>query len=78
METISNEIEKILNYKTYSNRRKVDALLEMDVHLYTTLGIDSTPAERKLIRSSSKKIYDAIKKVDWALGNTLLYVMDKK
>lgn len=78
METISNEIEKILNYKTYSNRRKVDSLLQMDVNLYTTLGTDSTEAERKVIRSSSIKIYNAIKKVDWTLGTTLLYVMDKK
>lgn len=78
METVSNEVEKILGYKTYTNKRKVDALLKMDVSLYANLGTDSTQAERKLVRSNSVKIYNAIKKVDWTLGSTLLYVMDKK
>ena len=35
-------IDKILNYKTYSIRRKINSLLEMDANIYCNLGIDST------------------------------------
>ncbi len=71
-------IEKILSYKTWSQRKKVDALLEMDCTLYTNLGTDSTKTEVEETKRQSRKIYKAIKQIDWYLGSTLLFAMDRK
>ena len=70
-------IDKILNYKTYSIKRKIDSLLEMDANLYCNLGIDSTKGERQEAKKSSKQIYIAIRTLDKDMGNKLLYHMDK-
>lgn len=73
---MDSRIEKILGYKTYTSKKKVDSLLEMDAILYTNLGTDSTKTERNEVKKASRKIYNAIKKVDWQLGCSLLYAMD--
>ncbi len=70
-------IDKILNYKTYSIKRKIDALLEMDANIYCNLGVDSTKSERLEAKRQSKSIYRAIKRLDPQDGNKLLYHMDK-
>lgn len=72
------EIEKIMNYKTWSSKKKIDKLLEMDTAMYTNLGLESTKTARELVRRTSKKIYSAIKRLDWYLGSSLLYAMDVK
>jgi len=77
MDSVS-QINKILGYKTYSEKRKVDALLEMDATNYTNLGTDSTKEEREQVKKNSKLIYKAIKTVEWHLGAALLYAMDSK
>jgi len=69
---IDKEITKILGYKTYSDKRKIDALLEMDATLYTNLGIESTKKEKEEVKRASKKIYKAIREVDPMLGSFLL------
>ena len=70
-------IDKIINYKTYSVKKKIDALLEMDANIYCNMGIDSTKAERANAKKQSKAIYRAIKNLDKDTGNKLLYHMDK-
>jgi hypothetical protein len=70
-------IDKILNYKTYSDRKKVDALLELDATMYCNLGIDSTKTERLETKKQSRAIYRAIKNLDKSLGDSLLHFMDK-
>lgn len=69
-------IEKILNRRNIDSKRKVDMLLEQDAILYTNLGTDSTKTERNEVKKASRKIYNAIKKVNWQLGCSLLYAMD--
>lgn len=69
-------IEKILNRRNIDSKRKVDMLLEEDAILYTNLGTDSTDSEKMKVKKASRKIYNAIKKVDWQLGCSLLYAMD--
>ena len=69
-------IDKILNYKTYSLKRKIDSLLEMDSNIYCNLGIDSTKSEKKEAKKLSKQIYRAIKTLDPEQGNKYLYLMD--
>ena len=54
-------IDKILNYKTYIDRMKIDALLEIDCNNYANLGIDSTKAEKLEVKKQSRQIYRAIK-----------------
>ena len=61
--TDRERIDKIVGYKTWSIRRKVDSLLEIDCNLYTNLGTDSTASERKKAKALSKVIYKAISNI---------------
>jgi|TARA_R110000822_G_scaffold45661_2_gene122045 hypothetical protein len=70
-------IDKIYNYKTISNRIKIDRLLEIDVIQYTNLGLDSTKKEKDIVKKNSKYIYKTIKKIDESTGNLLLEHQDK-
>ena len=47
-------IDKIYNYKTISNRIKIDRLLEIDVIQYTNLGLDSTKKEKDIVKKQMK------------------------
>ena len=78
MEYSDNNIDKILSYKTWKTRRKVDALLEMDCIQYTRLGIDSSKKEKEEVRKNSRKIYKAIKTIDNRMGSEFLMAMDKE
>ena len=74
---LENKIDKIIQYKTWSDRRKIDALLEMDCVMYTNLGIDSTLEEKRNVRMTSKRIYRGISKIDKTLGDTMMRAMDR-
>lgn len=70
-------IDKTYNYKTISDKIKIDRLLEIDVIQYTNLGLDSTKTEKELVKKNSRYIYKTIKKIDEATGNLLLEHQDK-
>ena len=73
----SNEsVEKIYNYKSISDRTKIDRLLEIDATQYTNCGKDSTKKEIELVRKNSKYIYKTIKKIDNSLGSMFLKHLD--
>jgi hypothetical protein len=72
-----NDLEKILNFKTWSDKRKIDELLMIDARIYASLGSDSTKLEVDDAKRKSKKIYRAIKEVDHEMGNSFLELMDK-
>tara|TARA_R100000654_G_scaffold47376_2_gene73629 strand:- start:884 stop:1111 length:228 start_codon:yes stop_codon:yes gene_type:complete len=72
----NNNVDKILGYKSWSDRRKIDSLLEMDCIMYTELGIDSTKKERDDVKKMSRKIYKAIKSIDPLIGGPMLSSMD--
>jgi len=76
MEYTIKDIEKIVDFKTWSVKQKVDELLRLDCKQYTNLGIDSTKTERDDVKKTSRKIYRLIKKVDKGLGDKLLHFMD--
>ena len=76
-QSIESKIDKIIGYKTWSDRRKIDALLEMDCIMYTNLGLDSTKEEIKNVKVASKKIYRGISKIDKTLGDTMMRAMDR-
>lgn len=70
-------IDKILGYKTYTDRMKLDALLEIDCNNYANLGSDSTKAEKLEVKKQSRQIYRAIKTIDPVWGERFLRTMDK-
>ena len=59
-----NDIDKILSFKTWTERQKIDALLKLDCFMYTCLGTDSLKKEREEVHRNSKKIYQAIKTIN--------------
>ena len=73
----TDDLEKILNFKTWSDKRKIDELLMIDARIYASLGSDSTKPEIDDAQRKSKKIYRAIKEVDYDMGNSFLELMDK-
>ena len=52
---IDERVQKIKNYKTWSLKKKVDALLEIDAIQYTNLGKDSTSAEKKQVKQCGQQ-----------------------
>tara|TARA_R110000824_G_scaffold22084_4_gene81375 strand:+ start:2867 stop:3103 length:237 start_codon:yes stop_codon:yes gene_type:complete len=72
-----DDIDKVLNFSSWSTKRKVDELLHMDSLMYCNLGTDSTAEERKEVKGYSKKIYRAIKTIDSHTGACLLADVDK-
>jgi hypothetical protein len=48
----------------------------MDCDMYTRLGSDSTKAEKKQVKATSKQIYKYIKGIDETSGNLLLKSLD--
>jgi len=67
-----DDIEKILNFTSWSKKRKIDTLFEIDADLYCNLGSDSSKTEIENVKKQSRKIYKAIKKVDEYTGRLLL------
>jgi len=75
--SVESKIDKIVGYKTWSDRKKIDTLLEMDCVMYTNLGIESTLEEKRNVKMMSKRIYRGISKIDKTLGDTMMRAMDR-
>lgn len=73
-----NDIDKILEFKTWDTKQKVDELLRIDAALYCNLGTDSTKQERAKVKSNSRSLYLAIKKLDRISGEMFLRCQDPK
>ena len=67
-----NDIEKILGFTSWSKKREIDTLFEIDSDLYCNLGVESSKTEIENVKKQSRKIYKAIKKVDEYTGRLLL------
>ena len=75
---LDNQIRKVLSYKTWSVKKKVDSLLKMDHEMYMELGLDSTKKEVLETKRRSRKIYRAIMQISPKDGYTLeAHMMDK-
>lgn len=72
------EIDKVLSYKTWTDKKKIDKLLFMDCQMYCWLGSDSTAKERNTVKAASRKIYTAIKKLNFSMGSNFLNTMDRR
>tara|TARA_R110001592_G_scaffold33531_2_gene116115 strand:- start:701 stop:958 length:258 start_codon:yes stop_codon:yes gene_type:complete len=75
---IEERIRKIQSYKTWSLKRKIDELLEIDANMYTNLGIDSSKTEKENVKKISRKIYRAISLVSPLDGYILEAHMNEK
>ena len=73
----TSDIDKILSYTSWSDKKKIDTLLHIDCTQYANLGTDSTIGEKKNVRTQSRNIYRAIKSIDESKGKLLLDYMDK-
>jgi hypothetical protein len=73
MEYTYEDVEKVINFSSWSDKKKIDELFRIDCYMYTNLGIDSTQKERDEVEKKSKYIYRAIKKIDPQLGDKLIH-----
>jgi len=73
-----NDIHKIVEFKSWTDEKKLSELLRIDAALYCSLGTDSTKTERDLVKSKSRTIYKAIKTFDQSTGEMFLRAMDMK
>jgi hypothetical protein len=67
-----DDIEKILGFTSWSEKRKIESLLEIDADLYCNLGVESSKTEVENVKKQSRKIYRAIKTIDEYTGRLLL------
>ena len=67
-----DDINKILSYTSWKDKKKIDTLLQIDADLYTNLGKVSSKTQIENVKKASKKIYRAIKTVDEYTGRLLL------
>jgi|TARA_B110000046_G_scaffold18022_1_gene17232 hypothetical protein len=70
------DIQKIIDFKSWADKKKIDELLRIDCTMYTNLGLDSLKKDREETKRRSKVIYKAISKIDEAFGKSLIYQMD--
>jgi len=72
----SSDIQKILDFSSWTDKKKIDTLLRIDCNMYTNLGTESSDTERKKTKALSIKIYRAIKKINPVEGDSLLKTID--
>ena len=77
MEYTVNDIQKILEFKSWSNKQKEDELLRIDCAMYTYLGTDSTKQDREQVKKKSRTIYRALKNINPQLSEHLMTAIDK-
>lgn len=70
-------VERTVNYKTLSNKEKINRLLEMTADIWANQGVDSTKTEIADARKRARVIYRGIKELDREMGDLFLRVQDK-
>lgn len=71
-----DDIDKIVEFKTWKRRKKIDELFRIDSWMYTNLGSESTKAEKDAVKRKSKAIYIAVNKINPSIGKSLIFHMD--
>jgi len=66
------DIEKFMQFTSWTDKQKIDELLRIDCSLYAHLGTDSTKGEKDEVKRRSIEIYRTIKTLDKQLGDELL------
>jgi len=78
MEYRYDDVDRIIDFTTWSKRKKIDELFRIDSYMYTNLGKDSTKKEREDVKRKSRYIYRAIQKINPTLAKDLIYHMDRE
>jgi len=73
-----DDIQKFMEYTSWTDEKKIEKLLEIDCSLYCNLGSDSKQYEKDEVRRKSIDIYRTIKTLDRKLGDEFLLTMDLK
>ena len=71
-----DDVTKIFNYSSWTDKKKIDTLLQIDCNQYCNLGSTSTDDERNQVKRNSKIIYRTIRQIDSSIGKLLLTSMD--
>ena len=66
------DIDKILGFTSWSDKRKIEKLLEIDADLYCNLGKESTKTDIEHTKKQYRKLYRAIKSIDKYWGGMML------
>lgn len=74
----TEDLDKIIGFKTWNDKKKIDTLFHIDCDLYCNLGRDSSNRERTEVKTKSRQIYRAIKSINPNIGKTLLDSMDRE
>jgi len=72
------DISKIVGFKTWSEKKKLNTLLKIDAFMYCNLGLESTSLEKKKVKLISRKIYKAISIINPLFGYLLEAHMNEK
>ena len=75
-EDVREKAEEYAKDFALSIQQRTDKLLKLDCSEYTTLGSDSTKAEKLEVKKNSKFIYKQIRGIDEVSGNLLLKALD--
>ena len=78
MDYTNSDIEKIVQFKTWTDKQKIDELLRIDAAMYCALGTDSTASERIEVKRKSQEIYKGIRRVHKPTGDMFLMDVDKR
>tara|TARA_R100001440_G_scaffold46725_2_gene66464 strand:+ start:21008 stop:21247 length:240 start_codon:yes stop_codon:yes gene_type:complete len=70
------DIDKIVEFSSWTDKQKLDELLRIDCSLYAHLGSDSTKAEKDAVKRMSRAIYRRIRKVNENQGRFYMETMD--
>ena len=76
MEYNYEDVDKIVEFKSWKDKKKISELFRIDSYMYANLGTDSTKTERDAVKRKSRYIYRAIAKIDPKIGKEMLYFMD--
>ena len=76
MDYTNKDIEKIVQFKTWTDKKKMDELLRIDAAM-SCVGTDSTKSEDKRKRKS-QEIYKAIRKIHKPTGDLFLMDVDRR
>ena len=69
MQYSNQYVDKIVDY-TYSTKKKIDMLLELDATQYCNLGIDSTKQQKEEVygeREEARKEVNGVQKREWEI-----------
>lgn len=73
---IRRSAEEIARNFALSIKERTDKLLFMDCDIYCNCGVDTTTAEKKQVKITSRHIYEQLKGIDEEMGSQFIRAID--